>query len=186
MHGKHRAAEPQETGHEVDAQRVLSLSAAQHRCREVPAFLPQCSQRIRERINAGGIHGQYHSSVFKSAIDTLCVPVCLHGKSLFGEPRITGRCQPPAVCRRVRPQILLLHQRGHNRRTENAAEIVFALTIYVLAPPDEPHHGQYGLYAQMITFLSEITALSYQVAVIEFVLLQNRELSALVSLAFLQ
>ena len=157
MHGEHRAAEPQETGHEADAYRVLSLSAAQHRCREVPAFLPQCSKRIRERINAGGIHGQYHSGVFKSAIDTLCVPVCLHGKSLFGEPRITGRCQPPAVCRRVRPQILLLHQR----------------TIYVLAPPDEPHHRQYGLYAQMITFPSEITALSYQVAVIEFVLLKN-------------
>lgn len=173
MHGEHRAAEPQETGHEADAYRVLSLSAAQHRCREVPSFLPQCSKRIRERINAGGIHGQYHSGVFKSAIDTLCVPVCLHGKSLFGEPRITGRCQPPAVCRRVRPQILLLHQRGHNRRPENAAKIVFTLTIYVLAPPDEPHHRQYGLYAQMITFPSEITALSYQVSVIEFVLLQN-------------
>jgi hypothetical protein len=42
------------------------------------------------------------------------------------------------------------------------------------------------LYAQMITFLSEITALSYQVAVIEFVLLQNLELSASVLLAFLQ
>ena len=62
---------------------------------------------------------------------------------------------------------------GANRRPENAAKIVFTLTIYVLAPPDEPHHRQYGLYAQMITFLSEITALSYQVAVIEFVLLKN-------------
>ena len=136
-------------------------------------MLSQCRNFIRKRINAGSIHGKYHFCVFKSAIDALCMPVCLHRESLFCELCITGRCQPPAVCRRVRPQILLLYQRGHNRRPENAAKIVFTLTIYVLAPPDEPHHGQYGLYAQMITFLSEITALSYQVAVIEFVLLQN-------------
>ena len=75
---------------------------------------------------------------------------------------------------------------NENRPAENAAKIVFTLTIYVLAPPDEPHHRQYGLYTQMITFLSEITALSYQVAVIEFVLLQNLELFVFISLVFLQ